>query len=158
MVEYDEDFISYRAYTTLTQEEISKRTQSIERIIDGILSLGEDDPFKDFDDLTNELNQRLELHFFRANFIELIVKVNSVEADQLFKAETIVLIKNVIDKYENLLNLLSIANKAVAKQNRAKRKNIPDPNQQKARDRAEQIWQAHRKQSLSDTAYQLNKS
>lgn len=45
-------------------------------------------------------------------------------------------------------------NTIVAKQNRSKQDRT-DPFVEKARDRAKQIWQAHRKQSLSDTAYQI---
>lgn len=56
-----------------------------------------------------------------------------------------------------LMNGIAIASNMktlIAKENRAKQDRT-DPNIEKARERAQQIWQAHRSQSLLDTAYQI---
>ena len=135
----------------LYEENKQRKIEKIKSNIKRVRTLYSKDIFEDFNDLTDEQNRKIELLNFRRLFFDFILDINNADDEELFSDEMTLMIHNMISRYEHLLHLIKVANRAVAKQNRAKQ-NRTDPNKQKAIDEAIILWKRTPRLSLDDVA------
>lgn len=138
----------------LSKDAFNEKVESLKRILDNVVTFYGRDIFEDFSELEDELSRKIDLFSFKTELISFLLYIGETGQGELFKKDNILRIAHLVAKHEHLLNLLSIAKNAVAKQNRAKQDRT-NPNKQKAIEEAIRIWGNSPSYSLDEVAERI---